>query len=164
MTTTKSVVQTIAGDSGTANDNMMEVEEETSVTASGTNLQPQSTVGIDHAHTQDMEDEEEPMTQCNARCADNTGRLALISTRIGYRAMASHRIVARLGGVHDDDIPRLGSGDNMPALGQASLITTTDQPSPLAIDWASLGQSEFDLPGTFVSASRPTRYTTSHQP
>ena len=55
MTTTKSVVQTIAGDSGTANDHMMEVEEETSVTASGTNLQPQLTVGIDHAHTQDME-------------------------------------------------------------------------------------------------------------
>ena len=41
---------------------MMEVEEETSVTASGTNLQPQSTVGIDHAYTQDMENEEEPMT------------------------------------------------------------------------------------------------------
>ena len=66
--------------------------------------------------------------------------------------MAAHRIVARLGGVHDDDIP--GSGDNMPGFGKASLITTTDSPSPLTIDWASLGQSEFDLPGTSVSASR----------
>ena len=66
--------------------------------------------------------------------------------------MAAHRIVARLGGVHDDDIP--GSGDNMPGFGQASMITTTDSPSPLTIDWASLGQSEFDLPGTSVSACR----------
>jgi hypothetical protein len=45
------------------------------------------------------------------------------------------------------------SGDDVPGLGQTSLINTTDQPSPLAIDRASLGQSEFDLPGTFVSAS-----------
>jgi hypothetical protein len=149
MTTTKSVVQTIAGDSGTANDHMMEVEEETSVTASGTNLQPQSTVGIDHAHTQDMEDEEEPMTATQGAQATQVG---LHRSRHGLDTVAAHRIVARLGGVHDDDIP--GSGDNMPGFGQASLITTTDSPSPLTIDWASLGQSEFDLPGTSVSASR----------
>ena len=41
---------------------MMEVEEETSVTESDANLQPQSTVGIDPARTQDMEEEEELMT------------------------------------------------------------------------------------------------------
>jgi hypothetical protein len=41
---------------------MMEVEEETSVTESGANLQLQSTVGIDYTRTQDMEEEEEPMT------------------------------------------------------------------------------------------------------
>ena len=52
---------------------MMEVEEETSVTASGTNLQPQSTVGIDHAHTQDMEDEEEPMTATQGAQATQVG-------------------------------------------------------------------------------------------
>ena len=33
-------------------------------------------------------------------------------------------------------------------------LNTTHPPSPLTIDWASLGQSEFDLPGTSVSASR----------
>ena len=37
--------------------------------------------------------------------------------------------------------------------------TSTVHPSPLAIDWASLGQSEFDLPGTLVSASRPQPHT-----
>ena len=55
--------------------------------------------------------------------------------------------------------------DDMPGARWSMLINTTVHTSPLAIDWTSLGQSEFDLPGTFVSASgRPTRYTTSHQP
>jgi hypothetical protein len=62
MTTIESAVKMIAGDSGTANDPMMEVEAETSVTESDANLQPQSTVGIDPARTQDMEEEEVPMT------------------------------------------------------------------------------------------------------
>ena len=44
--------------SGTVNGSMMEVEEETSVTESGANLQLQSTVGIDYTSTQDMEEEE----------------------------------------------------------------------------------------------------------
>ena len=48
--------------SGTVNGSMMEVEEETSVTESGANLQLQSTVGIDPTSNQDMEEEEEPMT------------------------------------------------------------------------------------------------------
>ena len=52
---------------------MMEVEEETSVTASGTTLQPQSTVGIDHAYTQDMENEEEPMTATQGAQATQVG-------------------------------------------------------------------------------------------
>jgi hypothetical protein len=34
------------------------------------------------------------------------------------------------------------------------MLNTTDQPSAPAIDWASLGRSEFDLPGTSVGASR----------
>ena len=33
-------------------------------------------------------------------------------------------------------------------------IKQSNTPSPFTIDWASLGQSEFDLPGTSVSASR----------
>ena len=64
----------------------------------------------------------------------------------------------------DMEAEEAGSRGDMPGFSQASLITTTDSPSPLIMDWTSLGQSEFDLPGTFVSTSRPTRYTTSHQP
>ena len=105
-TTTESVVQTIAGDSGTANEHMMEVEEETSVTDLGGNLHLPSTVGMDYTNTQDMEAEE------------------------------------------------AGSGGDMLGFGRTSLINTTDPPSPLTIDWASLGQSEFDLPGTSVSVNR----------
>ena len=40
----------------------------------------------------------------------------------------------------------------MPGFSQASLITTIDSLSPLIMDWASLGQSEFDSPGTRVDA------------
>jgi hypothetical protein len=106
MDATESAVQMTMGDSGTANDSMMEVEEETSVTDLGDNLHLPSTVGMDYTSTQDMEAEE------------------------------------------------AGSGGDMPGFSQASLITTTDSLSPFTIDWASLGQSEFDLPGTSVSASR----------
>ena len=106
MAATESAVQMTMGDSGTANDSVMEVEEETSVTDLGDNLHLPSTVGMDYTSTQDMEAEE------------------------------------------------AGSGGDMPGFSQASLITTTDSPSPFTIDWASLGQSEFDLPGTSVSASR----------
>ena len=97
------------GDSGTAHDSMMEVEEETSVTDLGHNLHLPSTVGMDYTNTQDMEAEE------------------------------------------------AGSGGDMPGCNQASLITTNDSLSALTIHWASLGQSEFDLPGTSVSASRSRR-------
>jgi hypothetical protein len=64
METKESAVKTATGDSGTANDSMMEVEEETPVTDLGFNLQLQSeaTVGIDYTSTQDMEEEEEQMT------------------------------------------------------------------------------------------------------
>ena len=62
METTESAVKTATGDSGTANDSMMEVEEETTVPDLGANLQLPSTVGIDYTSTQDMEEEEEPMT------------------------------------------------------------------------------------------------------
>ena len=41
--------------------------------------------------------------------------------------------------------------DDMLVDGGVLQTTSTVQPSPL--DWASLGQSEFDLPGTSVSAS-----------
>ena len=101
----ESAVHMSMGDSGSAHNSMMEVEEETSVTDLGDNLHLPSTVGMDYTSTQDMEAEE------------------------------------------------AGSGGDMPGFSQASLITTHDSPSPLTIDWASLGQSEFDLPGTSVSAS-----------
>ena len=55
-------VQMTAGDSGTSNDSMMEVEEETSVPALGANLQVLSTVDIDCTGNRDMEEEEEPTT------------------------------------------------------------------------------------------------------
>ena len=42
----------------------------------------------------------------------------------------------------------------MLGFGRASLLNTTDQPSAPALDWASLGRSEFDLPDTCVGASR----------
>ena len=42
----------------------------------------------------------------------------------------------------------------MLGFGRTSLLNTTDPLSPCTIDWASLGQSEFDLLGTSVSASR----------
>ena len=106
MDAPESAVHMTMGDSGTAHDSMMEVEEETSVTDLGDNLHLPSTVGMDSTSAQDMEAEE------------------------------------------------AGPGGDMPGFSQASLITTTDSPSPLTIDWASLGQSEFDLPGTSVSASR----------
>ena len=54
----------------------------------------------------------------------------------------------------DMEAEEAGPGGDMLGFSQASLITTTDSLSPLTIDWASLGQSEFDLPGTSVSASR----------
>jgi hypothetical protein len=102
----ESAVHMTMGDSGTAHDSMMEVEEETSVINLGDNLYLPSTVGMDYTNTQAMGAEE------------------------------------------------AGSGGDMPSFSQASLITTTDSPSPLTIDWASLGQSEFALPGTSVSASQ----------
>ena len=105
-TVAESAVQMTMGDSGTANDSMMEVEEETSVTDFGDTLHLPSTVGIDSTSAQDMEAEE------------------------------------------------AGPRDDMPGFSQASLITTTDSQSPLIMDWASLGQSEFDLPGTSASTSR----------
>ena len=62
MALTESAVQTATGDSGITNDSMMEVEEETSVTDFSANLQLPSTVDMDYTSTQDMEEEEEPMT------------------------------------------------------------------------------------------------------
>ena len=73
-------------------------------------------------------------------------------SRHGLDTTAARGIVGRLGDADDDDMP--GTGDDMPGFGWASLINTTDQPSPPAIDWASLGQSKFDLPGTCVGTSR----------
>jgi len=120
MTMTKSVVQTIAGDSGTANDHMMEVEEETSVTASGTNLQPQSTVGIHHAHTQDMEDEEEPMTAMQGAQATQEDDVDQLTETLHI--------------LHQLDTP----------------LNTVARRSDgsLAIDMDTLGQDAFDLAGS----------------
>ena len=55
----------------------------------------------------------------------------------GLDTTAARGVVGRLGDADNDDMP--GSGDDMPGFGRASLINTTDQPSPHAIDWASLG-------------------------
>ena len=57
METTESAVKTATGDSGTANDSMMEVEEETSVTDLGDNLHLPSTVGMDYTSTHDLAEE-----------------------------------------------------------------------------------------------------------
>ena len=65
---------------------------------------------------------------------------------------ATRGIVGRLRDADADDMP--GSGGDMLGFGRTSLLNTTDQPSAPAIDWASLGRSEFDLPGTCVGASR----------
>jgi hypothetical protein len=112
----------------------MEVEEETYVTESGANIQPQSTTGLDYPSNQDMALQGAQTTQVGSR-----------PRRHGLDTTATHGIISRLGDVDDD---------NMPGFGRASLINTTDQPSPPTIDWASLGQSEFDLLGTCVGTSR----------
>jgi hypothetical protein len=172
MDATESAVQMTMGDSGTANDSMMEVEEETSVTNLGDNLHLPSTVGMDYTSTRDMPDEEDLMTAIHGTQAPQTsstpacdatqierGPQPQIQTQVGSRPFrhgldntATRRIVGRLGAADADNMT--GSGGAMLRFGRASLITTPDQPSPPAIDWASLGQSEFDLPSTSVSASR----------
>ena len=65
---------------------------------------------------------------------------------------ATRGIIDRLRDADAGDMPGCG-GDTL-GFGRTLLLNTTDQPSAPAIDWASLGQSEFDLPGTSVSASR----------
>ena len=172
METTESAVKTATGDSGTANDSMMEVEEETSVTDLGANLQLPSTVGIDYTSTQDMEEEEEPMTAiqdapapqapptpaCDATTLDRGHQSQILiqagsrPSRHGLDSPAARGIVGGLGDADDDDMP--GSGGDVYGFYRTSLINATDWPSPPAIDWASLGQSAFDLPGTCVGASR----------
>ena len=105
----ESAVHMTGGDSGTANDSMMEVEEETSVTDLGV----------------------------TRHRLDNT---------------ATRGIIDRLRDADAGDMPGCG-GDTL-GFGRTLLLNTTDQPSAPAIDWASLGRSEFDLPSTSVSASR----------
>ena len=105
----ESAVHMTGGDSGTANDSMMEVEEETSVTDLGV----------------------------TRHRLDNT---------------ATRGIIDRLRDADAGDMPGCG-GDTL-GFGRTLLLNTTDQPSAPAIDWASLGQSEFDLLGTSVSTSR----------
>ena len=101
-------VKTTTGDSGTATASMMEVEEETYVTESGANIQPQSTTGLDYPSNQDMALQGAQTTQVGWR-----------PRRHGLDTTATHGIISRLGDVDDDNMP--GSGDDMPGFGRASL-------------------------------------------
>jgi len=82
---------------------------------------------------------------------EETSGSALGVTRHRLDSTATRGITDRLRDADADDMP--GSGDDMLGFGRTLMLNTTDQPSAPAIDWASLGRSEFDLPGTSVGAS-----------
>jgi hypothetical protein len=94
----------------------------------------------------------DPATDSMMEVEEETSVPALGVTRHRLDSTATRGIVGRLRDADADDMP--GSGDDMLGFGRTSLLNTTDPQSPLTIDWASLGQSEFDLLGTSVSASR----------
>jgi hypothetical protein len=172
MDATESAVQTATGDSGTANDSMMEAEEETSVTDLGANVQPPSTVDMDYTSTQDMEEEEELMVTIHGAPATQAARTHTCAataiqrgsqsqiqiqadsrpSRHGFNSPAARGIVGRFGDDDGDDMP--GCDDDLPGFGRTLPKNAADRLSAFAIDWASLGQSEFDLLGSPVSASR----------
>ena len=83
---------------------------------------------------------------------EETSGPALGVTRHRLDSTATRGIIDRLRDADADDMP--GSGGDILGFGRTSLLTTPDQPSAPAIDWASLGRSEFDLPGTCAGASR----------
>ena len=83
---------------------------------------------------------------------EETSGSALGVTRHRLDSTATRGIIDRLRDADADDMP--GSGDDMLGFGRTLMLNTTDQPSAPAIDWASLGRSEFDLPDTSVGANR----------
>ena len=83
---------------------------------------------------------------------EETSGSALGVTRHRLDSTATRGIIDRLRDADADDMP--GSGDDMLGFGRTLMLNITDQPSAPAIDWASLGRSEFDLLGTSVGASR----------